>query len=282
MAGRQSRVVMIIELHQDSPMATQPECNVTLYRHQLTLLKRARDLETSPIDLNDERITHPTVNSTMRVLDRNATIRAASAFAHAASTAAAFSAAAATPASPPYSSSVLRTSIGIIGDKVGAGKSYVILALALQTRNARLAAAAAAAAAGYEIRCELVWNKNQAQYGALSAQYKQKHEPFYYCHKSGKAPRWFGPTNEVTVWDCDRASVNEHHPTQKPPELIARAIRNSSEPKQVVCDWFLGSGTTMVAAEQLDRTCYGIEIEPKYVAVALQRMKDMGLEPRLI
>ncbi|HUW30183.1 MAG TPA: DNA methyltransferase, partial [Planctomycetota bacterium] len=93
--------------------------------------------------------------------------------------------------------------------------------------------------------------------------------------------RWHGPTNEVTVWEHDQPSRNENHPTEKPVELFARAIRNSSEPGHIVCDWYLGSATTMVAAENLSRICYGIELEPKYVAVALQRMKDMGLEPRL-
>jgi len=134
-------------------------------------------------------------------------------------------------------------------------------------------AAAAAAAAGYEIRCELIWNKNQAQFGALSAQYKQKHEPFYYCYKKGKPPRWFGPTNEITVWDCDRASVNEYHPTQKPIELIARAIKNSSEIGDLVADFFLGSGTTLIACEQLNRICYGMEIEPKYCHVIIERYR---------
>ena len=129
---------MITELHQDSPMAPQPpECNIALYRHQLTLLKRAQDMESVPINLNDESVTHPSVNSAMRLLDRNATNRAANAYAHGQS-------AAATPATPAYSSSLLRTSIGIIGDKVGAGKSYVILALALNTRRARISAALAA------------------------------------------------------------------------------------------------------------------------------------------
>lgn len=146
---------------------------------------------------------------------------------------------------------------------------------------AAAAAGIAAAAAGYDIRCEIVWNKNQAQFGALSAQYHQKHEPAYYCVKKSKPARWFGPTNEVTVWDCNRASVNEWHPTQKPPDLAARAMANSSEPGDSVLDLFLGSGSTMVAAEQLGRTCYGMEIESKYVAVALQRMSDMGLTPRL-
>lgn len=137
-----------------------------------------------------------------------------------------------------------------------------------------IAAAAAAAAAGYEIRCELVWNKNQAQFGALSAQYKQKHEPCYYCFKKGTPPRWFGPTNEVTVWDVDRSFVNEFHPTQKPIELACRAMKNSSEPSDVVVDFFGGSGSTMVAGENLHRKCRTIELTPDYCAVILERMQN--------
>ena len=113
-----------------------------------------------------------------------------------------------------------------------------------------------------------------AQFGALSAQYKQKHEPCYYCFKKGKTARWFGPTNEVTVWDADRASVNEFHPTQKPVEIAVRAMRNSSEGGDVIWDGFLGSGTTMVACQNLNRKCRGIEISPAYCAVILQRMTD--------
>jgi DNA modification methylase len=137
-----------------------------------------------------------------------------------------------------------------------------------------IAAAAAAAAAGYEIRCEIVWNKNQAQFGALSAQYKQKHEPLYYCFKRGKAPYWFGPTNEVTVWDCDRASVNEYHPTQKPTELAERAMRNSSTEGDIILDLFLGSGATLIAGTNLKRRVFACEISEKYAAVILQRFAD--------
>jgi len=68
--------------------------------------------------------------------------------------------------------------------------------------------------------------------------------------------------------------------TQKPVECMARAIRNHNFPE--VYDPFLGSGTTMVAAEQLGRICYGMEIDPKYVAVTLERMAGMGLEPKLV
>jgi DNA modification methylase len=145
------------------------------------------------------------------------------------------------------------------------------------------AAAAAAAAAGWTIRSLLIWNKNQAQFGALSAQYKQKHEPCLYCFKTGKTARWFGPTNEVTVWDIDRASKNEFHPTQKPTELAARAITNSSSRNDIVADWFLGSGATLIACEQLGRKCRAMEIDPGYVAVAIQRWADAtGKKPKLL
>ena len=132
-----------------------------------------------------------------------------------------------------------------------------------------IAAAAAAAAAGYEIRCEIVWNKNHAQFGALSAQYKQKHEPCYYCFKKGHSARWNGPTNEVTVWDIDRSVKNEHHPTQKPVELALRAIKNHEADS--VLDLFLGSGSTLIACEKTNRICYGMEIDPKYVDVIIAR-----------
>lgn len=138
-----------------------------------------------------------------------------------------------------------------------------------------IAAAAAAAAAGWEIRCQIIWNKNQAQFGALTAQYKAKHEPAYYCHKKGKTPRWFGPTNEVTVWDHDRASVNEYHPTQKPVALAERAIGNSSAPGDLVADFFLGSGSTIIAAEQTGRRCYGTELSPAYCDVIVERWQNL-------
>ncbi len=67
----------------------------------------------------------------------------------------------------------------------------------------------------------------------------------------------------------------------KPVELVARAIRNSSGENQIVCDPFLGSGTTMVSAQATGRACYGMEIAPKYVAVVLERMSEMGLKPKL-
>ena len=71
------------------------------------------------------------------------------------------------------------------------------------------------------------------------------------------------------------------HPTQKPLEAIEFIINNWIDLSQTIVDPYLGSGSTMVACERLGRVCFGIEIDPDYCAVILQRMSDMGLEPRL-
>jgi DNA modification methylase len=131
-----------------------------------------------------------------------------------------------------------------------------------------------------EIRSQIIWNKNMAQFGALSAQYKQKHEPCFYCYKKGQSPYWYGPTNEVTVWDVKRESKNEYHPTQKPIELPERAMKNSSKENDIVLDLFGGSGSTMVAAQQLNRKARLMEFDPKYCQVIVDRMKK--LDPTLV
>jgi DNA modification methylase len=130
---------------------------------------------------------------------------------------------------------------------------------------------AAIRSCGYEVRALIIWNKLKAHYGAPSAHYCQKHEPCLYA-VNGSAS-FIGPTNEVTVWDIDQPSRNEYHPTQKPMECMARAIRNHDAP--LVYDPFLGSGTTLVASEQLGRTCYGMEISPAYCDVIVKRWETL-------
>ena len=130
-------------------------------------------------------------------------------------------------------------------------------------------------ASGYEIRCTIIWNKNQAQFGALGAQYKTKHEPCYYLYKKNQSPYWYGPNNEVTVWDIDRNHRNENHPTEKPVKVMARPIENNSNPKDIVMDLSLGSGSTLIAAEQLNRICYGMEISPIYCDVIVKRWEQL-------
>ena len=78
----------------------------------------------------------------------------------------------------------------------------------------------------------------------------------------------------MTLWVCDRANKNEYHPTQKPVELVVRAITNSSKPEQIVIDLFLGSGSTLIACEKTNRICYGMEIDPRYVDVIIQRYEE--------
>jgi DNA modification methylase len=87
-----------------------------------------------------------------------------------------------------------------------------------------------------------------------------------------------GATSDL--WQVGREYVGGYvHPTQKPTALVKRAILNSTEKGDLVVDGFLGSGTTMVAAEESGRVCYGIEQDERFVAVNLERMERMGLEP---
>lgn len=123
---------------------------------------------------------------------------------------------------------------------------------------------------GWTVRAQIIWNKTNAHYAAASADYKQRHEP---CLYAVRAPsQYIGPTNEPTVWDIPQPSKNELHPTQKPCECMARPIRNHDAPD--VYDPFLGSGTTMIAAEQLNRRCFGLEIEPRYCDVIVARWEN--------
>lgn len=136
------------------------------------------------------------------------------------------------------------------------------------------AVTAAITAAGYEVRNTLIWNKNLAQFGAIGAQYKCKHEPCIYAFKRGNPPFWCGPTNEVSVWDVARGSKNEFHPTQKPVELAGRAIKNSCPKGGVVLDLFGGSGSTLIACEMTGALSRTMELNPAYCDVIIKRWQD--------
>lgn len=141
---------------------------------------------------------------------------------------------------------------------------------------------------GWRIHQTLVWVKDSMVLG--HADYHYKHEPILHGWKPGpgrsgrgnhEGSRWYGDNSQVSVFTVDRPKHSSEHPTMKPPELIAAMIGNSSRPGDIVVDCFCGSGSTLVAAEQTGRHGYGMEIEPKYVAVTLERLSGMGLEPRL-
>ncbi len=131
---------------------------------------------------------------------------------------------------------------------------------------------------GWVQRNLIVWAKNTFA-GSLFAQYKHRYEPCFYAFKKGKSPRWYGPNNETTVWEHKKPSKNEGHPTVKPLPLFERAIRNSSARGDIVVDFFLGSGTTLVAAERMGRICYGLELEPRYCDLIKKRYERCVMTP---
>ena len=129
----------------------------------------------------------------------------------------------------------------------------------------------------HECKCEvhalIIWHKTNATYAAMNAQYKQRHEPCLYFKPKGSTLRWCGDTTEATVWNHDRDGINELHPTQKPIGLAAKAIKNHEA--ATVLDMFSGSGSTLIAAEQLGRKCYGMEISPAYCDVIVKRWETL-------
>lgn len=132
-------------------------------------------------------------------------------------------------------------------------------------------------AAGITHHQWLIWVKHQFVLGR--SHYHYRHEHIFYGWK-GKTS-WNGSRAQDSVWEAERPMASPEHPTMKPVSLCQRAIENSSRASDLVIDPFLGSGTTLVAAERLGRRCYGMEIDPIYVAVALERIAGMGIEPRL-
>lgn len=132
--------------------------------------------------------------------------------------------------------------------------------------------------AGIMLKQCLIWVKNSIVMGRQD--YHWQHEPCLYGWMPGAAHNWYSDRKQSTVLNFDRPFRNSEHPTMKPIPLIAYLIENSSKIEDVVCDGFIGSGTTMVASEQLKRKCYGIELDPKYCQVTIDRM--LKLNPSII
>lgn len=124
--------------------------------------------------------------------------------------------------------------------------------------------------AGIEPRHELIWLKNNHVLGRVD--YAYKHEPILYAWKDG-GHKFYGDF-QTSILEYDKPQSSKLHPTEKPSELIQHLMKNSSLQKEVVYDPFLGSGTTLVACQNLGRRGRGIEISPAYAAVSLQRMAD--------
>lgn len=141
----------------------------------------------------------------------------------------------------------------------------------------------AANAAGWKIRQCLVWKKNSLVLGRQDYQWKHepclygwKHEPCLYGWKAKGAHLWLADRAQTTVLEFSKPKRNNLHPTMKPVELMGYQITNSCPRDGVVWDSFLGSGSTMLAANKLGRRCFGLELDPKYAAVILDRMSELG------
>jgi len=124
----------------------------------------------------------------------------------------------------------------------------------------------------FVIRNLIVWAKNSMVIGR--GDYHHQHEPCWYVVRKGCPGRRTDDRTQTTLWQIDKPQKSETgHSTQKPVECMARPIRNHDH--QLVYDPFLGSGTTLIAAEQLGRKCYGMEISPQYCDVIVKRWEQL-------
>jgi DNA modification methylase len=123
-------------------------------------------------------------------------------------------------------------------------------------------------------RQTIQWVKNNATFSPMGVDYHWQAEPIFYGWLPNAGHRYHGGRKQTTVWMIDRPQKSPEHPTMKPVELVERAIENSSLIGEWIYDPFAGSGTTILAAERQGRRCYAMEIEPKYVQVAIERWQN--------
>lgn len=122
----------------------------------------------------------------------------------------------------------------------------------------------ATVAAGFHYSTTCIWVKNALVIGRMD--YQMRHEPVIYAFKDTARHKFYGDRKQTTIWEFDRPTKSKLHPTSKPLPLIAYPMRNSSQANGIVMDLFGGSGSTLMAAEQLDRIACLMELDPKYGA----------------
>jgi DNA modification methylase len=132
---------------------------------------------------------------------------------------------------------------------------------------------AAVAASGYTFKHSLAWVKQQFVLGRCD--YHYRHETILYGWKENGAHYFVDDHTKDSVFEVDKPHRSEEHPTMKPVELVAQMVANSSRTGELVADPFLGSGTTLIACEQLGRACAGIELAPCYCDVAVLRWQKL-------
>lgn len=186
---------------------------------------------------------------------------------------------------PPYNVDVEETAGKILNDNMSDGDFYqFLLSMFTQVENHMETDASiyvfhadteglnfrkAFKDAGFYLSGCCIWKKNSLVLGR--SPYQWQHEPCLYGWKKKGKHLWFSDRKQTTIWEYDRPKSSKDHPTMKPIQLMAYPIQNSSMRGTVVLDPFLGSGSTLIAADQTGRVCYGIELDEKFVDVIVKR-----------
>ncbi len=126
---------------------------------------------------------------------------------------------------------------------------------------------------GFKLAQCLVWVKNSFVMGRQD--YQWRHEPILYGWKEGAGHYFVDNRKQSTVLEFDRPTRNVEHPTMKPIDLLVYLIKNSSKENDIILDLFGGSGSTLIAAEQVNRKCYMMELDPKYCDVIIKRWENL-------
>ena len=126
--------------------------------------------------------------------------------------------------------------------------------------------------AGWQVKHELIWRKQSIVLNR--ADYNYQHEPILYGWNKTHVFYGNGEFKNTSVWEFDRPTRSVEHPTMKPVALLCEILLNATKEKDTVLDTFGGSGSTLIACEQLNRKCYMIELDPHYCDVILQRWEN--------
>ena len=135
--------------------------------------------------------------------------------------------------------------------------------------------------AGWQVKHELIWKKQSIVLNR--ADYNYQHEPFLYGWNKTHKFYGKGKFKNTSVWEFDRPTKSKEHPTMKPIELLAEILLNATEKENIVLDTFGGSGSTLIACEQLNRKCYMCELDERYCDVIIKRWENLtGQKAKLI
>lgn len=131
--------------------------------------------------------------------------------------------------------------------------------------------------AGFHYSTTCIWVKNALVIGRMD--YQMRHEPIVYAFKNTAKHKFYGDRKQTTVWEFDKPAKSQLHPTTKPLSLVAYPIKMSSQENGIVLDLFGGSGSTLIACEQMNRVCHTMELDEKYASVILRRAVENGISP---